>query len=165
MATQPLIVAALRRRTLLAGTAGLAGAALVACGGTATSGTGAQGPAAPRKGPVSIDVLTRDGVSAASGHSQYFNKQAKALFTPETNITVNFIDAQPDVAQKLTVLAAGGTLPDGSWFGVVADGNAGREQATKGIFKPLDDFIKKDAKFDKAPYFKSMIDAFSIGGK
>jgi multiple sugar transport system substrate-binding protein len=155
-----------RRRVLGGGAAGLAGAALAACGGqTAGSTSGTDPTAQARKGPVSIDVLTRDGVSAASGHSQYFNKQAKALFTPETNITVNFIDAQPDVAQKLTVLAAGGTLPDGSWFGVVADGNAGREQATKGIFKPLDDFIKKDSKFDKAPYFKSMSDVFSIGGK
>src|SRR5262245_13624037 len=165
MATQRLNPAMVRRRALLAGTAGLAGAVLVACGGTSATGTTGQATAAPRKGPVSIDVLTRDGVSAASGHSQYYNKQAKALFTPETNITVNFIDAQPDVGQKLTVLAAGGTLPDGSWFGVVADGNAGREQATKSIFKPLDDLAKTDWKFDKSQYFKSMLDAFTIGGK
>ena len=121
--------------------------------------------AAPSKGPVAIEVLTRAGVTAPDGHSQFYDKRAKKIFTPETNITVNFIDAQPNVGEKLTVMAAGGTLPDGSWFGVVADGEAGREQATKGIFKPLDDLAKKDPKFDMKPYFKSMIDAFTVNGK
>src|SRR5262249_9123959 len=74
-------------------------------------------------------------------------------------------DAPPDVSTKLPTLAAGGSLPGASWFAVVADGNAGREQATKGIFKPLDDLIKKDAKFDIKPYFKAMIDVLSVNGK
>jgi multiple sugar transport system substrate-binding protein len=104
-------------------------------------------------------------VASASGHSQFYDKQAKNIFTPESKITVNFVDAQPHVGEKLTVMAAGGTLPDGAWFGVVADGNAGREQATKGIFKPLDDIIKKDNRFDKAPYLKSLLDVFTVGGK
>src|SRR6266498_3361878 len=105
-----------RRRLLSAGAAALAGAALAACGAS-SGGAGDQKPAA-KKGPVTIDVLTRSGVASPTGHSQYFNNQAKTIFTPETNITVNFIDADPDVGQKLTVLAAGGTVPDGSWFGV-----------------------------------------------
>ena len=151
-----------RRRLLGAGGAALAGAALAACG--ATGGTGGQQPAAS-KGPVSIDVLTRPGVASPTGHSQYYNTNAKQLFTPETNITVNFIDGDPDVGQKLTVLAAGGTLPDASWFGVVADGSAGREQATKGIFKPLDDFAKKDNKFDIKPYFPAFIQVLTVNGK
>lgn len=153
-----------RRRVLGASAIGLGGAALAACGAGSTS-TSAGATAAPSKGPVSIDVLTRAGVTNATGHSQFFNNMAKQNFTPETNITVNFIDADPDVGQKLTVMAAGGTVPDGSWFGVVADGSAGREQAQKGIFKPLDDFIKKDAKFDIKPYFPEFIKVLNVNGK
>ncbi|HEX2184235.1 MAG TPA: sugar ABC transporter substrate-binding protein [Chloroflexota bacterium] len=151
-----------RRRLLSVGGLGLAGAALAACGQQAGS---APGTGTARKGPVTIEVLTRSGVTSPTGHSQFYNTRAQQLFTPETNITVTFIDAQPDVAEKLTVMAAGGALPDGSWFGVVADGSAGREQATKGIFRPLDDLAKKDSKFDIKPYFKSMLDAFTVDGK
>jgi multiple sugar transport system substrate-binding protein len=148
-----------RRSVIGTGASGVAAALLAACG------AGAQQPAAQKKGPVTIEVLTRSGVSAPDGHSQFFDKRAKAIFTPETNITVNFVDAAPDVGQKLTVLATAGSLPDGSWFGVVADGYAGREQAGQGIFKPLDDIIKKDSKFDLKPYFKSMLDALTVNGK
>jgi multiple sugar transport system substrate-binding protein len=151
-----------RRGLIGAGAAGLVGAALAACGPV---GGGAGAQPTRTKGPVAIDVLTRSGVSAASGHSQFYDKRAKAVFTPETNITVNLIDAAPNVGEKLTVLAAGGTPPDGSWFGVLADGVAGREQAIKGIFKPLDEFAKKDQRFDAKPYFKAILDAFTINGK
>jgi ABC-type glycerol-3-phosphate transport system substrate-binding protein len=114
---------------------------------------------------VTIEVLSRSGVSSPTGHSQFYDQRAKKLFTPETGITVNLLDAQPDVGEKPTVVAAGGSLPDGSWFGVVADGNAGREQASRGIFRLLDDLAKKDSKFDLRPYFKSVLDALTVGGK
>jgi multiple sugar transport system substrate-binding protein len=140
---------------------GTLGAAFAASCGQPSGGN----TAATSKGPVSIEVLTRNGVASPTGHSQFYAKQAKTLFTPETNITVNLVDAQPSVGEKLTVLAAGGTLPDVSWFGVVADGNAGPEQAFRGIFKPLDDIVKKDTKFDIKPYFKAMLDAFNVKGK
>jgi ABC-type glycerol-3-phosphate transport system substrate-binding protein len=158
-----------RRRQLLGGAgvalaAGAGGAALGACAPGGGGGTTAALPT-PARGPQSIDVVTRNGVSAASGHSQFYDKQAKALFTPETQITVNFVDAQPDVGQKLTVLAAGGTPPDGSWFGLLADGSAGREQALKGIFRPLDDLVKRDGRFDRAAYFKPILDAMTVDGK
>lgn len=155
----------MRRRDVLGGgTAGLMGVALAACGPAAGGPSGGTA-AAPSKGPVTIEVLTRNGVTSPTGHSQFYDRRAKQIFTPETNITVNLVDAQPNVGEKLTVMAAGGALPDGSWFGVVADGEAGREQATKGVFKPLDDMIKKDARFDIKPYFKSMLDALSVNGK
>ncbi|MGH2351424.1 MAG: extracellular solute-binding protein [Chloroflexota bacterium] len=157
-----------RRRVVGTGLAGLAGTVFVACGGAAgTTGgpeAGATG-AAKSKEPVTIEVLTRNGVANPTGHSQFYARQAKQIFTPETNITVNLVDAQPNVGEKLTVLAAGGTLPDASWFGVVADGSAGREQASRDIFKPLDDLAKKDGSFDRKPYFKAMLDAFSVDGK
>ena len=155
------------RRTLFGSGAALSASLLAACGASTGGGPAAgpnQTPGAQRQ-PVAIEVLTRNGVSSPTGHSQFYARQARTLFTPETNITVNFVDAQPNVGEKLTILAAGGTLPDVSWFGVVADGNAGPEQATKGIFKPLDDVAKKDAKFSLTPYFKSMLDAFSLTGK
>jgi ABC-type glycerol-3-phosphate transport system substrate-binding protein len=150
---------------LAQGAIGLFGAALAACGQTAAGPSDGPATGAARTGPVTIEVLTRNGVANPTGHSQFYDRQAKTRFTPETNITVNLVDAQPNVGEKLTVMAAGGTVPDASWFGVVADGNAGPEQATKGIFKPLDDFMKKDTRFDRAPYFKAMLDAFTVKGK
>ena len=149
------------RRTLLGSSAvAAAGAAFAACAPGQTSA-----PAAQSTGPVSIEILTRDPVVAAQGHSQFYDKRAKQVFTPQTNITVNFVGATPNVGEKLAILAAGDTLPDGAWFGVLADGNAGREQAAKGIYKPLDDIIKKDSKFDLKVYFKAMLDAFTVTGK
>src|SRR5688572_18256514 len=150
------------RRALLGTSAVVAsGAALAACGATGDN----QAPAAQSKGPVTIEVLTRSGVANPTGHSQFYNTRAKQVFTPQTNITVNLVDATPDVNEKLTVMAAGAQLPDASWFGVVADGSGGRESASKGVFKPLDDLIKKDTKFDIKPYFKAMLDAFTVTGK
>jgi len=158
-----------RRTTVFTGAAGLlAGPLLAACGAVTSPGAssdGGSGSGAKSKGPVTIEVLTRNGVTSPTGHSQYYAAAARDRFTPETNITVNLVDAQPSVGEKLNILAASGTLPDASWFGVVADGVAGREQAAKGIFKPLDDLVKKDSKFDVKPYFRAMLDAFSVGGK
>ena len=143
----------------MAGLSGLSGGALAGCGGVAASQ-----PAASKQ-PVTIEVLTRAGVASPSGHSQFYNAITPQQFTPESGITVRFIDAEPDVAQKLLVLAAGNTLPDVSWFGAVGDGAGGPEAAEKGIFKPLDELLKKDSKFDTRPYFKALLDAFSTGGK
>lgn len=153
-----------RRRLLGSAAVGVAGATLAACSGSATGGATATQPAAS-KAPVTIDILTRPGVSAPTGHSQWYAQVAKNSFTPQTNITVNLIDGDPDVTTKLNVLASAGTPPDGSWFATGSDGSGGREQAQKAIFKPLDDLIKKDAKFDTKPYFKSLLDVFSVGGK
>src|SRR5207237_722929 len=88
-----------RRRMLGVAAGGLAGAALAACSGSASGGTDTT----QSKGPVSIDILTRSGVASPTGHSQWYNSAAKTTFTPQTNITVNLIDADPDVTTKLTV--------------------------------------------------------------
>ena len=63
------------------------------------------------------------------------------------------------------MLAAAGTPPDGSWFATGSDGAGGREAAQKSIFKPLDDLIQKDTKFDLKAYIKALIDINSVGGK
>ncbi|NBX47742.1 MAG: sugar ABC transporter substrate-binding protein, partial [Chloroflexi bacterium] len=158
------------RRRLL----GIGGSALslllAACGGEAAPAA-APAKADPTKAPAAAaattapEILTRDGVEAPTGHSQFFNNQAKKNFTPDSKITVQFVDAKPNVGEKLFVLAAANTLPDGSWFGVVADGENGREQAQKGIFKPLDDLIKQDSRFEKGIYFKSFMDVLAVAGK
>ncbi|MGH2368667.1 MAG: extracellular solute-binding protein [Chloroflexota bacterium] len=114
---------------------------------------------------MTIDVVTRSSVTAATGHSQWYNHAAKTTFTPQTNITVNLIDGLPNVTTKLTVMASAGTPPDGSWFPTMSDGSGGRELAQKGVFKALDDFIKQDAKFDIKPYFPALLDLCRFGGK
>lgn len=158
-----------RRHAIVTGAGGLAGVVTAALGVTTTEGAGiagltSQAPAIQAQQPVSIEVLTRAGVAAASGHSQFYDKRAKAIFTPETGITVNLVDAQPDVGQVLYTLAAGGTAPDMSWFGVLADGVAGREQAIRGVFKPIDDLILQDTEFDRSVYFNALLDAFTLDG-
>src|SRR5256885_13643496 len=90
------------RRSILGGAAaGVAGVTMAACAGSpgGGGGTGTQST-----GPVTIDILTRSGVTAQTGHSQWYANAAKTTFTPQTNITVNLIDADPDVTTKLTVL-------------------------------------------------------------
>ncbi|NDE08732.1 MAG: extracellular solute-binding protein, partial [Chloroflexi bacterium] len=114
---------------------------------------------------VSLSSATLKFRRAGQNISQFFNNQAKKNFTPDSKITVQFVDAKPNVGEKLFVLAAANTLPDGSWFGVVADGENGREQAQKGIFKPLDDLIKQDSRFEKGIYFKSFMDVLAVAGK
>ena len=129
------------RRTMVLGTmltsvSGLLGA----CAGPSAT------TAAPTvvKGPVTIEVLTRAGVGLPTGHSQFYAKITPQLFTPQANTTVDFVEGDnPDVTQKLIVLAASNTLPDVSWYGVIGDG-AGGQEATQGVFKPLDDISKKD---------------------
>ena len=146
---------------LVVGSAG--GALVLACGQGA--GQPPEGPVGRSAGPVSIEVLTRAGVTNTTGHSQFYATVTPARFTPETGISVTLVDAQPSVAEKLLVMASAGTPPDASWFGVVADGSGGPDAAGKGIFKPLDDLAKRDSQFDARPYFKALLDAFSVGGR
>src|SRR5687768_6545821 len=158
-----------RRRAIVSGAGGLAGVVAAAYGvataeGASIAGATSQAPAIQAQQPVSIDVLTRAGVSSPSGHSQFYDRRAKSIFSPETGITVNLIDAQPSVGEVLYTLAAGGTPPDMSWFGVLADGVAGREQAIRGIFKPIDDLILQDTEFDRSVYFNALLNAFSVDG-
>jgi ABC-type glycerol-3-phosphate transport system substrate-binding protein len=156
----------LTRRSLLRECAMLAVSVVTACRQTG-GGQQAGQPAVQARPPVTIEVLTRPGLAdpCQCGHSQWYATITPKLFTPETNITVNFIEGQPNVTEKLLVLAAADTLPDVSWFAVVADHSGGRAAASKGIFKPLDDLAKKDPKFDRTPYFKALLDAFTVDGK
>jgi ABC-type glycerol-3-phosphate transport system substrate-binding protein len=160
-----------RRWLLGAGTAGVvagvsaSGGLLAACGiAPGSSGGGDESKTASRA-PVTIDILTRSGVAAQTGHSQWYAQVAKNTFTPQTNITVNLFDGDPDVTTKLNVMSAAGTPPDGSWYATTSDGAGGREQTQRGVFKPMDDLIKKDSKFDLKGYIKALIDIMSVGGK
>jgi ABC-type glycerol-3-phosphate transport system substrate-binding protein len=157
---------AVRRRALGAGgLAALSGAAVAACNAGGRGSVEGGTPIARSREPVAIEVLTRAGVSAPAGHSRFYDVQARRLFTPATDITVNLVDGLPNVGEKLSTLAAGGTLPDAAWFGVLADGLAGRRQAAGGVFTPLDELARRDARFDLRPYFPALLDAFSVGGR
>ena len=158
-----------RRRAIGSAAGGLAGVIAAANGVTAAEGAGVMGatsqaPAIQAQQAVSLEVLTRAGVASPSGHSQFYDKRAKAIFTQETGITVNLIDAMPNVGEVLYTLAAACTPPDMSWFGVLADGVAGREQSIRGIFKPIDDLTLQDTEFDRGVYFNALLDAFTVDG-
>ncbi len=157
---------ALTRRSHLLQGAVIAGGAVAACR-QAGEGQPAGQPTIQARPPVTIEVLTRPGLAdpCQCGFSQWFANVTPKRFTPETNITVNFTEGQPNISEKLLVLASAGTLPDVSWFAVTFDGSGGPGAAARGIFKPLDELAKKDRRFDRAPYFKTLLDAFTVNGK
>jgi multiple sugar transport system substrate-binding protein len=66
------------------------------------------------------------------------------------------------IAEKLLVLAAGDSVPDVVWLGVVADG--GRGGITKGVLRPLDPIMKAD-KFNPAVFWKAALEMFSYQGQ
>ena len=71
----------LSRRGLMRWALGTPSAALVAgCGGAPAAGSEPR-PAA-RLGPLTVDVVTRSPVAAATGHSQWYAQVAKTSFTP-----------------------------------------------------------------------------------
>ena len=146
------------RRTALDGGAALAAGGLLTALAGCSPGTSAQPQ--PRKGPVTIDVLTYTGVTNPTGRAQWFAKTTPQNFTPLTEITVNWIEADGGLSQKLIALSAGGTPPDaGSFEDFNAQGLAGR-----GLYKPLDDLIKRD-RLDRAAYWKSVLQMLTVGGK
>ena len=143
-----------RRR--LAGAAGALGAAAAA----AACGPGPQPQPQAQRGPVAIDVLTYTGINNPTGRAQWFAKTTPQNFTPQTQITVNWIEADGGLSQKLIALSAGGTPPDaGNFEDFNAQGLAGR-----GLYKPLDDLIRRD-RFDRNAYWKSALHMLSVDGK
>ncbi|CAA9257660.1 MAG: hypothetical protein AVDCRST_MAG77-2415 [uncultured Chloroflexi bacterium] len=148
-----------RARVLGTAATAIGAGLLAACGSV-----GGPQPPAQQKGPVTIDVLTRTGVPPPTRHSQWYDKTTKERFTPDSQITVNLIDATPTVAEKHIVLHSGGTPPDAAWFGVIADGFGGQPAAKRGMFKALDDLVRRD-RFDRAQYWKSALDMFTVDGK
>jgi ABC-type glycerol-3-phosphate transport system substrate-binding protein len=151
-----------RRRAAWEGVgAGGAVWSLAACGQQPGAGGAVPTGAA---GPVAIEVLTRPGVTSPTGHSQWYDRTTKERFTPRTEITVNLVDGSPTVAEKHVVLASAGTPPDAAWFGVIADGFGGPPAAKRGLFRPLDELIRRD-RFDRGAYWKSALDMFTADGR
>ncbi len=154
-----------RRRVLGGAAAGALGLAAAACG-PATGGGSGGNQAAQSKGPVTIEVLTRNGVASPDRPQPVLRPAGEEDLHPGDGDHRQPAGRPAGRGREADrVWPPAGRCPDGSWFGVVADGNAGREQANRGIFKPLDDLAKKDTKFDIKPYFKSMMDAFTVNGK
>jgi len=150
---------ALTRRAYLGGaTAAMGSVAAAACG--ATGGGAGGGTAQKSKGPVTIDVLTYTGIANPTGRGQWFAKTTPQNFTPQSQITVNWIEADGGLQQKLITLTAGGTPPDAGNF---EDFNA-QGLVARGLYKPVDDLIKRD-KFDKSVYWKSALSMLSVNSK
>src|SRR5829696_2211417 len=104
--------AATRRRYLRLLGAGLAATpATLAC--AAPSGTGSPPPQA---GPVSIDVLTYSGLTSPTGRAQWYAKTTPQNFTPQTQITVDWIEGNPTLPEKIISMSAAGTPPDVGHF-------------------------------------------------
>ena len=152
----------LSRRRLVSLGASAAGvnAALVACAPGTTSG-GAGETLALSKTPVKVRALVRAGTD---GHVKWFKQQTPKVFEAErSTIKVEFEEVSGGtIAEKLLVLAAGDSVPDIVWLGVVADG--GRGGITKGVLRPLDPVLKAD-KFNASVYWKQALEMFSYQGQ
>ncbi|GEM_PF-712488 len=123
----------------------------------ATSSAAAKAPAGQG---VSIDFVTRSG---PFGHTGWYKDTAPNFEKAHPGWTMNFIEAADvSVAEKFTVLAAGGSPPDVAWFGVISDG--GRGPMFQGLFRAIDDYIAKD-KVDISAYFPASIILFQNNGK
>jgi multiple sugar transport system substrate-binding protein len=95
---------------------------------------------------------------------KWFKQQTPRVFEPEhPTVKVEFEEVSGGtIAEKLLVLAAGDSVPDVVWLGVVADG--GRGGITKGILRPLDPVIKAD-RFNATAYWKQALQMFSYHGQ
>jgi multiple sugar transport system substrate-binding protein len=139
--------------------AGVASAIAAGCGIGAGSTPGET--LTLSKTPVQLRALVRAGTD---GHVKWFKQQTPAIFEKEhPNVRVQFEEVTGGtIAEKLLVLAAGDSVPDLVWLGVVADG--GRGGITKGVLRPLDAVLKAD-KFNAGVYWKQALDMFSWQGQ
>src|SRR4051794_29219114 len=91
-----------RRRLLGVGMAGVligasaSGGVLAACGISGGPGGSSAESRPTSRAPVTIEILTRAGVAAQTGHSQWYAQVATTSFTPQTGITVVLFDGDPD---------------------------------------------------------------------
>lgn len=136
-------------------------ALLAACSSAAPTPTA---PGGASRAPVTIEVLTRNGVANPTGHSRWYADQTPLRFTPQTNVGATFVDGVPTPAAKHIVMASGGAPPDAVWYSAISDGFGGPAGARKGLFRPIDDLVKRD-RFDKSGYWKSVMEMFSLDGK
>jgi len=140
---------------------GAAGAGVLAgCVPAASGGAGGE-TLALSKTPVTVRALVR---AATDGHVKWFKQQTPAVFEREhPTVKVEFEEVTGGtIAEKLLVLAAGDSVPDIVWLGVVADG--GRGGITKGVLRPLDPVMRAD-KFNAGVYWKQALDMFSYQGQ
>src|SRR5262245_34398015 len=117
VAGAPGATATSRRRYLEVMGAGL-GVLSAAC-----AGASAPESAKPQTGPVTIDVLTYAGLASPTGRAQWYAKITPQVFTPQTQITVNWIEGVPTLPEKIISMSAAGTPPDVGHF-VGTDGRA-----------------------------------------
>jgi multiple sugar transport system substrate-binding protein len=147
-------------RTVTALTGAGALGALSGCGLGATS-TGGGAGLQLSKTPVTVRVLTRAGTDA---HTRWFKTITPQAFEPaHPMIKVEYDEVSGmTIAEKLLVLAAGDSVSDVVWLGIVADG--GRGGVTKGILRPLDPIVKAD-KFNVNVFWKMALDLFAYQGQ
>ena len=125
------------------------------------SATSAAAANAPSGAATTIDFLGRPG---PTGHTGWYIDVSPKFEALHPGWKMNFIapSGSVSVAEKFTVLEAGGSPPDAVWFGVISDG--GRGPMVQGLYRVMDDLIARD-KFDKAAYFPASMAMFQWNGK
>jgi multiple sugar transport system substrate-binding protein len=151
-----------RRRLLRGAATGVAAGsslALWACG--PASGTGGEG-AKPAGQPVSIRFHHRGGTPPAQEPTLY---QEQIPLFQQKYPTIKIIDegfTGEDYYQKVTVMAAGGSLGDVMWTSV--GGGGIYNLIVQKILAPLDPIVARE-KFDLGQYYKGCIDGLKRDGK
>ncbi len=132
--------------------------ALAACG--TQGGTEAQPPKAGARRDVTIEWLA--GANAAE--EKIFNQIASAFNqenAPTKAVFINGNAAEGGWQVKLETLAAAGTPPDVAWHGPEWFPGV----VSKGIYRPIDAYLAKQAKADIADFFPRVMEQYQWEGK
>lgn len=153
------------RRQVLASTAALVAAAgsgvLAACAPSGAS-SGAGGASQPSAQPVTIRFHSRGGAPGSQEVTLY-EEQIPLFEQKYPNIKVQHEGfTGEDYTQKITVLAAGGTLGDVMWTAV--GGGVIYYFAVQKVIQPIDQFVARE-KFDLGQYYKNCIEGLKREGK
>jgi multiple sugar transport system substrate-binding protein len=148
---------------------GVAGAALTACGATATPTSAPKPTAAPAapsaptmvpavpKEPATISFLARgdDAIFAV------FRKMKADFETLGTGVTVTLDETPGDWHQKFQLQIASGTAPDAVFHSVDVIGTSAR----KNMVLPLDDLLSSEKEYNRDDFFWTAFTCANYKGK
>jgi multiple sugar transport system substrate-binding protein len=150
--------ACLTRRHMLLESTSVVALALAACrrGGPAPA---EQPPATASKRPATVIVHSRAG---CCDHSAFQQTRIPIFREQFPHIEIHYEDIpSAEIRTKLLVLAAGGSIGDLAWN---STWTGSHELLAKGVFQPIEPFIKAD-KFDLKPYFPASLDVQRYQGQ
>src|SRR5688500_18557529 len=130
---------------------------LAACGASGAPAPGTS-PSVGKK-PATVVVHSRAG---AADHSAFQQTRIPLFKEQFPHIDLRYEDIPGgEMRTKLLVLAAGNSIGDLAWNGIFVGSH---ELLAKGVFQPVERFIKAD-KFDTKPYLSTSLEGQRVNGQ